>query len=108
MSEILPFTTMSVSYSTPCDLCTRFFKSLLTLKKHRLTRHSVVNISRVRNFSDASGKGPTESFPKPKKLPKGQMARYKDWLSMVVERFNGDHHPKFEGNSQAFTNYSIY
>ena len=99
-------TTMRFSYLTPCDLCTRCFKSLSTLKRHKITRHSRVNTRNVPNFYDESGKGPTESFPKPKKLPKGQMARYKEWLSMVVERFSGTHHPKFEGNFQAFTKLS--
>lgn len=89
---------MSFSYSIQCDLCTRRFVSFLSFQKHNLTRHNRADLTRqVVKFCNPEGKEPTERCPIPKKLPTRQLARYKDWLSMVVERFNGAHHPKFEG-----------
>ena len=69
---------MSFTYSVHCGLCTSVFKSVSALSKHMLSRHGRVH--------DAN-----------RPLTATRRKAYNDWLSVVAERFNGSHHPKFEG-----------
>lgn len=85
-----------MNYSVKCDLCTRKFKSALTLKKHRFEKHGRSGFGvYIPKFFDVDG-NPAE-IPHPTPLPSRRKDAYKTWLPVVVERVNGAHHPKFEG-----------
>ena len=96
---------MSFTYSVHCGLCTSVFKSVSALSKHMLSRHGRVHdANRPRTFTDEEGKDFKE-IPTPKTLTATRRKAYNDWLSVVAERFNGSHHPKFEGKPIQYLSY---
>ena len=74
-----------MSFSVPCKLCTKKFKTGVSLKKHFALKHQERNLGIVR-FLDESN-SPCEQ-PKAAALTDEEMEDYLKWPGVLVERIN--------------------
>lgn len=83
-----------MSFSAPCQLCTKKFKTGVSLKKHFGLKHQERNLE-IAQFLDESN-SPCEQ-PKAAALIDEEMEDYLKWLGVLVERINGSLVPDHPG-----------
>lgn len=81
-------------FSAPCQLCTKKFKTGVSLKKHFGLKHQERNLE-IAQFLDESN-SPCEQ-PKAAALIDKEMEDYLKWLGVLVERINGSLVPDHPG-----------
>ena len=82
-------------FSTSCRLCTKKFRTGISLTKHFHLKHPRSNLGRAR-FDDDSGFHVDE--PKAGTLGPEEKEEYLKWLSVLVERINSSLVPYHPGN----------
>ena len=81
-------------FSAPCQLCTKKFKTGVSLKKHFGLKHQERNLE-IAQFLDESN-SPCEQ-PKAAALIDEEIEDYLKWLGVLVERINGSLVPDHPG-----------
>lgn len=81
-------------FSAPCQLCTKKFKTGVSLKKHFGLKHQERNLE-IAQFMDESNSACEQ--PKAAALIDEEMEDYLKWLGVLVERINGSLVPDHPG-----------